>query len=122
MLKFRVVGHAWPVFGEMPADGTTSLPCASARNAARKKLVPLQNDTWPKIDPFRPVTQFPCCRAVGVAPTCVRLVPLKPASIVTIAPAGRVGTTGAAAGVVPAVMTSGSYTCRAPVAGSRIVA
>ena len=66
--------------------------------------------------------QRPCRSAVAVAPTCVRLVPLKPKSIVTIAPAGRVGTTGAAAGVVPWVMTSGSYTDSFPVAGSRMVA
>src|SRR5258708_40050302 len=40
----------------------------------------------------------------------------------TTAPAGRAGTTGAAAGVVPWVMTSGWYTLSFPVAGSRIVA
>jgi hypothetical protein len=38
----------------------------------------------------------------------VRSVPLNPKSIVTTALRGRVGTTGAAAGVVPWVMTSGS--------------
>jgi hypothetical protein len=51
---------------------------------------------------------LPCCSAFAVAPTWVRSVPLKPMSIVTIAPAGSVGRTGAAAGVVPWVMTSGS--------------
>ena len=50
------------------------------------------------------------------------MVPLNPTSIVTIAPAGSVGTTGAIAGVVPRVITSGSYTANFPVAGSRIVA
>ena len=70
--------------------------------------MPLQNDTWPKIDPAVPLTQLPCARAFGVAPTWVRLVPLNPKSIVTIAFAGSVGTTGATAGVVPCVMTSGS--------------
>ena len=57
-----------------------------------------------------------------MAPTCVRLVPLKPKSIVTTAPLGSLGTTGAAAVVVPCVMTSGSYTDSAPVAGFRMVA
>src|SRR6185437_16167893 len=47
---------------------------------------------------------------------------LKPTSMVTIAPRGRVGTTGAAAAVVPWVITSGSYTDSAPVRGLRIVA
>ena len=35
---------------------------------------------------------------------------------------GSLGLTGATAGVVPAVMTSGSYTHSRPVAGSRMVA
>ena len=43
-----------------------------------------------------------------MAPTWVRFVPLNPKSIVTTAFAGSVGTTGATAGVVPCVMTSGS--------------
>src|SRR5215467_7663130 len=34
MVNDRVVGHAWPVFGETPADGATSLPCLSALRAA----------------------------------------------------------------------------------------
>src|ERR1035438_10294714 len=67
--------------------------------------------------------QLPSCSAaVPAALTRVRLVPLNPISIVTIAPAGNVGTTGAAAGVVPCVITSGSYTSSVPAAGSRIVA
>ena len=57
-----------------------------------------------------------------MAPTRVRLVPLKPKSTVTTAPAGSVGTTGLTAGWVPWVITSGSYTDSLPVAGSRIVA
>ena len=84
--------------------------------------MPLQNDTWPKMDPPSPFTQRPWNSAVRVAPTWVRLVPLKPKSMVTTAPAGSVGTTGMAAGWVPWVMTSGSYTDSLPVAGSRIVA
>ena len=87
-----------------------------------EELVPLQNDTWPKIEPSRPLTQRPWASACAVAPTWVRLVPLKPKSMVTMAPAGSVGTAGAAAGVVPWVITSGSYTDSAPVAGLRIVA
>jgi hypothetical protein len=50
------------------------------------------------------------------------LVPLNPTSIVTTAPAGNAGATGTTDGVVPLVITSGSYTDNAPVAGSRIVA
>ena len=99
-----------------------SLPCRSARRAAQKKCVPWQNDTWPKGDPRRPLSQWPWISARGVAPTCVRLAPLKPKSIVTTAPFGSLGSTGAAAGRVPLVITSGSYTDSFPVAGSRIVA
>ena len=40
----------------------------------------------------------------------------------TTAPFGSVGTTGAAAGRVPFVITRGSYTDSFPVAGSKIVA
>ena len=54
--------------------------------------------------------------------TCIRVPPLKPKSIVTTAPFGSLGTTGAAAGRVPFVITSGSYTHSFPVAGSKIVA
>ena len=109
MVNDRVVGQVMPaIFVDVPAAGMASLPACSAWAAAWKNWVPLQNDTWPKIDPFRPFTQLPCCSALAVAPTWVRLVPLKPKSIVTTAPAGSVGTTGAAAGVVPWVMTSGS--------------
>src|SRR5580692_10280994 len=121
-VKARVVGQAWPVFGETPAEGTVSLRCLSARRAAQKKCVPWQNDTWPKGDPRRPSTQWPWIRARGVPPTCVRVPPLKPKSIVTTAPLGSLGTTGATAGRVPFVITSGSYTDSFPVAGSRIVA
>ena len=84
--------------------------------------MPLQNETWPNTEPLRPLTQRPWASAFAVAPTWVRSVPLKPTSMVTMARAGRVGTTGAAAGVVPWVITSGSYTDSAPVAGFRMVA
>ena len=43
-------------------------------------------------------------------------------SMVTTACLGSFGTTGATAGLVPLVTTSGSYTDSAPVAGSRMVA
>ena len=98
MVNDRVVGHACPVLGEVPAAGTTSLPCCSARKAAWKKAVPSQKDTWPKIEPLSPFTQRPWRRALAVAPTWVRFVPLNPKSIVTTAPAGSTGTTGVAAG------------------------
>ena len=124
MSKLRTVGQATPAaLVAVPSRRhRRAVPAASAAGAAAKKLAPLQNDTWPKTDPFRPLTQRPWASALAVAPTWVRSVPLKPKSIVTIAPAGRVGTTGATAGVVPWVMTSGSYTDSAPVAGFRIVA
>ena len=117
MSKLRTVGQVWPVprlppeatiLPEVPADGTLSLPSRSSWNASLKKLVPLQNDTWPNTEPAWPLTQLPCLRAFPVAPTWVRSVPLNPKSIVTTAFRGRVGTVGATAGVVPWVMTSGS--------------
>ena len=73
-----------------------------------KKLAPLQNDTWPKIEPGMPFMQLPCLSAAGVAPTWNRSVPLNPKSTVTIASAGMAGTKGCTAGVVPFVITSGS--------------
>ncbi len=91
----------------VPADGTASLPSRISLSAARKKLVPLQNDTWPKTDPIWPLMQLPCCSALAVAPTWNRSVPLNPKSMVTIAFGGSVGTVGATAGVVPWVTTSG---------------
>ena len=117
MSKLRVSGQFWPdpsvpadatILLEVPSDGTTSFPSRSSRDAALKKLMPLQNDTWPKIDPDVPSTQLPFLSAFAVAPTWNRSVPLNPKSIVTTAPRGSVGTTGATAGVVPLVMTSGS--------------
>jgi len=51
------------IFLEMPAEGTTSLPARSSANAALKKLMPLQNDTWPKADRGSPSMQVPCCSA-----------------------------------------------------------
>ena len=87
-----------------------------------KKLGPLQNDTWPNGDCGMPSVQLPSLSASGVAPACNKKVPLKPKSMVTIAPAGSFGTTGFTAGVVPLVMTSGLYTLSAPVRGSRMVA
>ena len=95
------------IFAERPAEGTNSLPSRSSWNAALKKLMPLQNDTWPKTDPGSPLMQLPCASALGVAPTWNRSVPLNPKSMVTIACRGSFGTTGATAGVVPWVMTSG---------------
>src|SRR5271165_3897327 len=130
MSKLRTVGQLVPVpiapavgtiFADLPAKGTNSLPSRSSRNAELKKLMPLQKDTWPKTDP-RPLTQLPCASALGVAPTWVRSVPLKPKSMVTMACRGSFGTTGATAGVVPAVMTSGLYTDSAPVRGFKMVA
>src|SRR5579872_884237 len=54
-------------------------------------------------------------------PWRTRLVPLKPTSMMTCDPRAIVGATGATAGVVPAVTTSGLYTCTCP-AGDRMVA
>ena len=109
MSKLRVIGQALPVpsapavgtiFAERPGEGTNSRPSRSSWNAALKKLMPLQNDTWPKTEP-RPLTQLPWASALGVAPTWNRSVPLNPKSMVTIACRGSFGTTGATAGVVP---------------------
>src|SRR5260370_34018224 len=104
------------ICADCPAAGTRRSPKRISANAVRKKLMPLQNDTWPKTDP-RPLTQRPCASAVGVAPTWVRLVPLNPKSIVTIAVLGSLGTTAATAAVVPWVMTSGVSADSAPVRG-----
>ena len=60
MLKLRTVGQATPAaLVAVPVAGTVSVPAASARCAAAKKAGPLQNDTWPKTDPLRPLTQRP---------------------------------------------------------------
>jgi hypothetical protein len=55
-----------------------------------------------------PFMQLPCLSALAVAPTWNRSVPLNPKSTVTTASAGRAGTEGCTAGVVPLVITSGS--------------
>src|SRR5260370_2699812 len=116
MSKLRVVGQALPVpsapavgtiFVVVPADGTASLPSRISLRAALKKLVPLQNDTWPKTDPAWPLTQLPCCSAAAVAPTWNRSVPLNPNSMVTIAAGGSVGTVGVMTAVGPWAPTSG---------------
>src|SRR5215469_9056725 len=131
MSKLRTVGHSRPVpsapaLGTMildiPADGMVSRPARSSRKAVLKKLTPLQNDTCPKGDPGMPSVQLPSLSAPGVAPFWMRNVPLNPKSMVTTAPFGSFGTTGLTAGVVPAVMTRGLYTYRAPVRGFRMVA
>src|ERR1700722_17045845 len=121
--KLRVVGQVTPgALVAVPRAGIVVRPAVMSLLAAAKNATPLQKDTWPKIDPAMPLTHFAPPRVAPVAPLRVRLVPLKPKSMVTTAPAGSVGTTGAAAGWVPWVMTSGSYVLSAPVAGSRIVA
>ena len=58
----------------------------------------------------------------GLVAASWRLLPLKPNMRLTTASLGSRGRTGATAGLVPAVMTSGSYTQSRPVAGSRMVA
>src|ERR1700677_386339 len=131
MSKLRVTGQSVPVpmappdgtiFDEVPSEGTTSLPSRSRRSATLKNLVPLQNETCPKIEPYWPLRQLPCCSPSGVAPPWNRSVPFNPKSTVTTAFAGSCGTAGLTAGVVPSVITSGSYTDSAPVLGFRIVA
>src|SRR5207237_1063632 len=66
IMKLRTVGQALPdpsapavgtTVAEVPAAGTASRLKSISRFATRKKLAPLQNDTWPKIDPGRPLTQ-----------------------------------------------------------------
>ena len=87
-----------------------------------KNAGPLQNDTCPKGEPGSPSVHLPWRSAPGAAPTWRRIAPLNPMSMVTTACAGSFGTTGATAGLVPLVITRGSYTDRAPVAGFRMVA
>src|ERR1700749_4342533 len=108
MVKLRVVGQGCPVLAEVPLAGIVVRPLAMDRLTAAKNATALQKDTWPKIDPWIPLTHLAWLSVVPVAPCKVRLVPLNPKSTVTTAPAGSVGTTGAAAGWVPCVMTSGS--------------
>ena len=115
--KLRVTGHSWPVpmsppdgmiLPEVPGDGTLSSPSRSSFCTALKKLIPLQNDACPKIDPAWPLTQLASASVVGVAPTWNKSLPLNPKSIVTTAFAGILGTEGRTAGLVPCVTTSGS--------------
>ena len=109
IVKLRVVGQVTPAaLLAVPRAGIVVRPPAMALLAAAKNATPLQKDTWPKMDPARPLTHLPWRQRGPVAPFWVRLVPLKPKSMVTTAPAGSVGTTGAAAGWVPWVITSGS--------------
>src|SRR4029077_10653287 len=108
MVKLRVVGQGCPVLAEVPLAGIVVRPLAMELLTAAKNATPLQKDTWPKIDPWIPLAHMASPRVMSVAPRRVRLVPLNPKSTVTTAPAGSVGTTGAAAGWVPCVMTSGS--------------
>ena len=82
----------------------------------------MQNDTCPKGEPGSPSVHLPSASAFGVAPAWRKISPLNPMSMVTTACRGSFGTTGLTAGLVPLVMTSGSYTDSAPVAGSRMVA
>ena len=58
--KLRVLRQAVPVLGDVPSAGMLIRPLAASRLAVWKKLTPLQNDTWPKIEPFRPSMQRPC--------------------------------------------------------------
>ena len=90
--------------------------------AALKKLGPLQKETCPKGEPGSPSVQLPCRSAPRVAPAWRRISPLKPMSMVMTACLGSFGTTGATAGLVPLVTTSGSYTDSAPVRVFRMVA
>ena len=69
------------------------------------------NSDWP-----RPLTQFPWRSELPV-PVSSRLSPLKPNMMPTTSPRRTLGGTGAAAGVVPSVMTSGLYTVIRPVRG-----
>src|ERR1700744_1369743 len=68
---------------------------------------------WPRASTHLPPT--------APAPVRYRLVPLKPTLISTTDPAAMAGATGATAGWVPAVTTSGLYTDSCPV-GDKSVA
>src|ERR1039458_9155112 len=102
IVKLRVVGQVSPgTLVDVATAGIVVRPAAMSLLTAAKNATPLQKDTWPKIEPARPLTHFAPPRVAPVAPFSVRLVPLKPKSRVTTAPAGSVGTTGPAAGWGP---------------------
>ncbi len=109
--KLRTFGQSRPVpvpppvatmLAEVPADGTRSRPVRSRGSAAVKNAAPLQDET-----PLGPLTQRPWASAPEVAPTGVRSMPLAPKSMVTMAPGGRSGMTGALAGLAPLVTIAG---------------
>ena len=109
--KLRTFGQSRPVpipppvatmLAEVPADGTRSRPVRSRGSAAVKNAAPLQDET-----PLGPLTQRPWASAPEVAPTGVRSMPLAPKSMVTMAPGGSSGMTGALAGLAPLVTIAG---------------
>src|SRR5690349_12781665 len=119
MVKSRVVGQGAPSL-PVPRGGTVNRPAAMAVLADWKKAGALQYANWVNSDLPSPFTHLPAFR-LPLLFCNVRVSPLKPNQIPTTAPAGSVGTTGAAAGLVPLSMTSGLYTDSWPVAGSTMV-
>ena len=123
MSKLRVVGQLLPV-PSAPAVATIFAEHAGRRHDQPPLALQLERRVeevdavaerhLPEERSRLAVVQLPCASALGVAPTWNRSVPLNPKSMVTIASAGSFGTTGATAGVVPWVMTSGLYTDSAP--------
>src|SRR5579859_332650 len=118
-VKSRTVGHGLPSLPVCSA-GMANLPEPIAVLAAWKNAAALQNENWPKIEPWRPLTQCPAVSAPLLRSLRARLVPLKPNQMPTTAPAGSFGVTGFTAACWPASVTSGWYTLIFPVAGSTI--
>ena len=87
-----------------------------------KKLVPLQNDTCPKTDPAMPFMQRPWLSAFGRRAHLEQVGAVEPEVDRDDRVARQRRHRRRTAGVVPSVITSGSYTDSAPVAGFRIVA
>src|ERR1700760_2550488 len=106
MTKSRTVGQVWPSLA-VPNAGTLSLPLEIAASAALKKAGALQYENCPKSPLLKPFTQLFSLRLLPLAACRLRSLPLYPNHVATTALAGRVGTTGGSAGVVPLSITSG---------------
>src|SRR3569833_1016950 len=98
--KLRIVGQGFPSLAVAIA-GTFNVPLIAALLASLKNAEALQNDTWVKMLPGRPFTQRAFDRLLVSDEASVRLAPLKPIQSATVAFAGKVGSTGATAGLVP---------------------
>src|SRR5579875_265154 len=115
--KLRVMSHGCPSL-PMPAGGTFSMPWAICLLASAKNAAALQADVWLMTELLNASMHRPC---TAPWPSRTRVLPLNPMLMITCEPGWMAGAAGGAAGVVPSVMTSGSYTWTWP-SGARIVA